>query len=249
MAVPTATIALERSVPYLLERGVEQTIEAPVRHGSTGALQAPLAGSSSVSVMRPGGDFLVSGAPVLVPSSTAQYTLTPGASETLGRGWEVRWSLSIGGVVYPFRVPAILMVWLPRNTVSVVDIYREVDELRHRVPPAQGPNGDDVGWQPQIDAAFHRLIRRLVDDGRDLSQLKDVQGAHNWLLYTSILNCLRAISYDAASDLAKKETTIAHDLRRAEGEFRLVFDNANDPDARTPGRPVTMLSPVGRPMW
>lgn len=246
MTVAVPTLAFTRPVPYLLERGKEQTLEAPVRHGATGTLQAPTAASSTFSLRRPGGDFLVSEGSVLVPSSTAQYTLTPSASETLGRNYEVQWDLDIDGVSYPIRVPAYMCDWVPRNMVSVIELYGVIPELRYRIPQAQGERGDNTGWQPQIDEAYYDLIQRLIDDGRDIWRLKDIVSARRWLLFTALKRCLLAIPFDANSNLASKEKSVIYELGRIEDDLRFVFED-EDAAVREAGRPVTRLAPVGRP--
>ena len=136
MAVRQATYAFARPAPYLLERGVAQTIQAPIRHGSAGSLVAP--DSGTITINRPDGTALVSGAAVTVSSSTASYDVTPSASETLGAGWDVLWTLVFDGTTYPvFRQSAYLVKYVPPNLISAQDLYTRVPELQHRVPQSQ----------------------------------------------------------------------------------------------------------------
>jgi hypothetical protein len=89
MALSPTRYAPSRRAALLIVRAVAQTLSAPVRHGASGALQAPVSGT--VTILRPDLTALVSGAVVTVTSSTATYSVTPAASETLGEGWTVQW--------------------------------------------------------------------------------------------------------------------------------------------------------------
>ena len=69
MGIRVATYAFARPVPYLFQQGVTETIQAPIRHGSTGALVVPTVAGSSVTITDPAGTEIVSGAAVAVSSS------------------------------------------------------------------------------------------------------------------------------------------------------------------------------------
>ena len=109
MTARTETYAPVRPIPYLLQIGVVQTIECPVRHGETGALVAP-DNTSKITVEKPDGTELVSSAVVTsVTGSVASYDLdlTSITTADLGTGWTIWWPLDFGGVTYPpFRFDA-----------------------------------------------------------------------------------------------------------------------------------------------
>jgi hypothetical protein len=234
-------------VPLLLVRGSAQRIEAPVRRGSTGALVAP--SSATVTITRPDGTAIVSGASCTISSSVAGYTLTPGASETLGAGWTVSWALAMtDGDMIPWREEAYLCEYVPPCSVSATDLYTVSPELRYRVPEAQGSGGTDEGWQPQIDAAYEDLLRQLMDDGHRPWQIRTVAGYHPWLLARSVQRCLEAIP-SAPGDTWETERRSAH--------FRMVSAAAGlriqyVEDAATTHRgagPVIRLCPPERAQW
>ena len=82
MGIRVATYAFARPVPYLFQQGVTETIQAPIRHGSTGALVAPTAAGSSVTITDPAGTEIVSGAmrsllPPRGPSAKAGRSFGP----------------------------------------------------------------------------------------------------------------------------------------------------------------------------
>lgn len=225
MPVRAETYAFARPVPYLLQRGTEQTIEAPIRHGATGSLVEPTASGSTVTITRPDGTELVSGASVTVSSSTAQYDVTPSASETLGPSWTVEWSLVIDSVTHRFRQSAFMCQYVPTNVISAIDLYEALPDLKAAVPQEQGERGSNVGWQPQIDSAFYAMVRKLIDDGRQVWKIREVTGAYDWLNAKARMLCIGAIRYGSDSTWAEKMKDAAMDLRRAEASWRIQYDD------------------------
>lgn len=247
MAERVATYALARAAPFFLERGAEQTITWPIRHGVDGSLVAP--DSGTVTIVRPNGTSLVSEAAVTVSSSTAQYTLTPAASEALGAGWDVRLTPVIDSVTYPtIRQSAYLCEYVPPNVISVLDLYEHLPELRHRVPQNQGANGDNTGWQPQIDAAYYEFLQRALDDGQRPWMIREVTGYREWLLTRAKILCVRAISHGPESSWAQELKQLHFDMQRAEARLRFQYSD-EDAKTRRTGSPVTRLAPVGRSAW
>lgn len=250
MAIREATYAFARPAPYLLERGAEQTITAPIRHGADGSLVAP--DSGTVTINRPDGTALVSGAAVTVSSSTATYTVTPAASEALGAGWDVLWTLTIAGVVYPtFRQSAYLVKYVPPMMVSARDLFTRIPELEHRVPQAQdaatrGGSGD--GWQPQIDEAYYELIRRLLADGREPWKIREATGYRDWLLTRALQLCVGTISFGPDSTWAQHGKALHFEMQRVTSALRFQYDD-EAAGIRRSGSPVIRLSAVGRPLW
>lgn len=250
MPVRVATYALARPAPYLLERGASQTIEAPIRHGSDGSLVAP--DSGTITIVRPDGTELVSDAAVTVASSTATYTVLPSSSETLGAGWEARWTLTIDGVVYPiYRNSAYLCEYVPPSVVSVLDLYTHIPELQHRVPQSQDVTtrgGSGEGWQRQIDEAYFELLRRMLDDGRKPWLIREVTGYREWLLTRALQLCVGAISFGPDSTWAQHAKRLYFELQRVEARFRIQYSTDNA-DTRQGGSPVIRLASAGRPVW
>lgn len=243
MATRVETYALALVAPYMLERGIAQTITAPIRHGATGALVAPTQLHSNVSVTRPDGTALASEAAVSVPSSTAQYELTPSASEVLGAGWTVVWSLVINGERYTYRQSAYLCEYVPRCTVSVLDLYRRVPELQGRVPAAQGDRGTGEGWQPQIDEGFGLMIQKILDNGHEPWRIREITGSREWLLTRILQLCVGAIGYGPDSTFAQRAKELAFDMKRAEAEWKIQYAD-DTPTLRRGGTPSFRLAPV-----
>lgn len=250
MTIRAASYALTRQVPYLLERGALQTLEAPIRHGKDGSLQAPDAGGT-ITILKPNAEELVSAQTITVSGGQATYALTPATTLALGAGYEVRWSLSFGGVAYPaFRLAAYLCEYVPHCPISVLDLFggEGIPELKYRVPQAQGSNGDDVGWQPQVDAAYFAFLRMLFDNGQKPWLLREATGYRQWVLTRALTLCVQGIQHGADSDWAQHAKAQAFAMKRAQAGLRLQYSD-DDASYRRGGSPLIRLSPAGRLTW
>ncbi len=241
----TETLAAVRPVPYLLERISSQVVTCPVRHGSTGALQAPASGT--LTVTRPDGTSFLSAGAVPVPASVATYTLASLASEDVGQGWTLVWSLTIDGVPYVFRFDAYLCTYIPHNPISVQELYDYEPELRHRVPQSQSSRGDGVGWQPQVDAAYYALIQWMVDSGHRFWTIRGMTGTREWLRTLVLMRCCRALSTAPDDAWSRKATDYRYEHKTAEAKLVFQFDS-DSAGTRRGASPVIRLAPVGRPL-
>ena len=248
MAVRAETYAPDRPVPYLVEREYTQTLQCPIRSTAEGALIEPTGGT--VTITDPSGVVLVDAAAVTVASSVAYYVLTLAAASALGEGYTVVWSLLIDGETYTFRLAAICCEYVPPNMVTAADLYggEGIPELRYAVPQAQGERGDDVGWAPQIDAAYYSFIRRLLSDGRPIWLVREPTGYREWLLAQALVNATRAIPSPEGSMWKQARTDAFHRMRRAEAGLRLQYSDEKS-STRKGGVPPIWLAPIGRPPW
>jgi len=261
MAVRSDTHALSRPVPYLLERAYSdaagtngQTIEAPVRSTGDGALVAPTAVGSTVTVLDASGNTIVDAAAVTVGGSVASYTFgasLPSSSASLGDGWSVIWSLVIAGEVYTFRQSAILCEYVPRNVITAADLYggEGIAELRYAVPQAQqdAPRGDGTGWGPQIDASYYDFIRKMLANGRPIWRSREPTGYREWLLSRSLQRAVETIPATEGSSWAEYRKRAYFRMRSAEASLRLQYDT-EDPSIRRPGAGPILMCAVSRPL-
>lgn len=246
MTLSATRYAPSRRAALLLVRAVAQTVSAPIRHGASGALQAPVSGT--ITILRPDGTALVSGAAVTVTSSTATYAVTPAASETLGEGWTVQWSLVMADGDFQWREEAFLCEWVPPNKISAINLYETCPELAHRIPERQGPSGTNEGWQPQIDMAYDELIQQLIDDGRRPWLIRSVTGYHQWLQARAIQIAIGTIP-TAMGDQWEGWRKQAHfEMLRVSGTFKIQYADES-PTIRRGGSPVIRLSPPERQLY
>jgi len=246
MTLRVATYAPTRPIEYLLEGAAGQTIQCPIQYGTDGIV-AP--DSGVITITKPDGTAFVSGAEVVVSSSIASYTLTPAASETLGDGWTVDWTLTFAGVAYPtYRYKAILCEYVPHCPIALGDLYTYEPELRHRIPQSQGDRGDNTGWQPQIDSGYYSLIEYLISNGRHVWEIRGMTGTREWLRTKILMLCCRALATSDNSVWARKATDYRYEHRLAVANLKIQY--TSDPASiRRGGSPVIRLAPVGRPVF
>lgn len=245
MATRAATYALARPIPYLLQQGGAQTIDFPVRHGATGALVAPTAAGSTVTIKRPAGTSFAAAQAVTVASSLASYDVASTAAEDVGDGWEVLLSLVIDGNTYPFRRNAYLCEYVPPCPISVADLYTAVPELRSQIPQAQDTNGTAEGWQPQIDAAYFEWLRELIGNGRKVWLLRSADDYFDRVLYRAAQMACDAVPAEEGSPWARLSKQMWRELERARGNVRLGYSD-EAVKTRLGGSPQTILAPPGR---
>lgn len=250
MAIRVDTYALALGIDHLIERGIAQTLTAPIRHGSTGALVAPSAGT--VTITRPDLTELVSAAAVTITDSTATYALSaPAATETPAAGWVVTWALTIGGNPYTFRHPAILCQYVPRCPVSVADMLTRVPSLLDREPQGQrstSRNGDGTGWQAQLDAAWYEWLRELKGNGRPIWRLKSAVDYFDRVLVRACQLAVQTIATGPEGAFVELSKQLYFDSTKAAAAVKLTYDD-DTTGLRRGASPIVRLAPVGRPSW
>ena len=123
--------------PEVLERGREQTIVLAV--STAGALAAPTAVGSTVSLLKPGGSFVFEAQPIAVVSDMASYTIPAGSlPDTLELGvlYQLRWQLVLpDGTTRTFRRSCSLARFQMCLPVSDEDITEgEYPDLLDQLP-------------------------------------------------------------------------------------------------------------------
>lgn len=244
MTVPLTTIALDRPVPLVLRRSTSSTVRWPLRYGSGAALVEVVEAGSTWTMLSPSGASLVAAAALSVVSGIAQATYTAASTVDLGEGYQVDAKIVLAsGGAFEVREQAIVVQYLPPCTVSEATLYKAWPELEHRVPQSQGPRGSGVGWQPQIDAAYEELIRRLLSDSRTPWTIVDAVGAHDWLLARAVQNCTSAITYSPDSPVGEAAKNWSFRARAADGALRFIRESAAIP-LREAATPAIRLAPL-----
>ena len=148
-------------MPYLLERGTDTTIEAPVY--LSGALVAPSSGT--VSVYDAGNVAIVDAAAVTITANVAEYTVTAATTngKPLGDGWRVEWSLTMTAGTINAVNEASCVRRIIRPMIGDVDVYRRVPALD---PSSASVIVSDTNFQGYIDEANTEVQLRLISAGR-----------------------------------------------------------------------------------
>ena len=150
----------------LLERGRDARLKAELYRD--GSLVAPTQAGSTVTVTNAAGVAVVDAQAVTVSASVATYTVAAAtlASETLGSGWVVTWSLVMpDGETYTYRRACALVRVVPSPVVVHADLYRRVrtldpahDDALHSLSASE--------IQDKLDEAWAEIQDELLKDAR-----------------------------------------------------------------------------------
>jgi hypothetical protein len=229
-------------LPVYLERGREQIISCPV-YDESSTLAAPDA-ADTVSVLRPDGTALVDAQTIAVVGSTATYTLTPAASETLAEGWQVVWNLTIGtDSQRAYKVDAALVRQVLHPMVTDAHLTQRHPELVDLYPEGS------TSFDGAISAAWTSIQIRLLQSGRRPYLVLSPWSLHEPLILLSLGYVFRALSTytvggDRYSDLS---ATYLKAYEDAWAQVNLTYDSDGDghPDEGEQGQsghPVIFLS-------
>ena len=139
-----------------IERGRTQTISCPTSRA--GATATPTSGT--VTISRPDGTVLVTGAVTVSGIATFSVTGATTTAEALGEGWLIEWALVMpDGITHTFRQDAALC----RRTLYPVISQ---DDLTQRHSDLPSLLGAAASYQPYIDEAFFTICTRLIGAGR-----------------------------------------------------------------------------------
>lgn len=147
-------------LPDLLERGRANTLRCPVVRSGV----IVTATSGTISILDAGGTEQVSAASCTISSEgVATYSYTPASTLSYGEGWEVRWDLLLdnGARVQATNECALVRARL-NCPVSDYDLYQRVSGLD---PSGAKPIHSQADFQSQLDLAWQRIERRLIEKG------------------------------------------------------------------------------------
>jgi len=244
MAERDDTYAPARPIPYLLGRVAAQTVSLPIRNGSAGTLVVPSAGTLAVTC--PSGT--VTAGTVTFPGDVATCDLSTMVGLSLGAGYTLVWTLTIGGVPYTYRFDAYLCDYVPASAISVLDLFSREPELKHRIPQSQAATtrgGSGEGWQVQVDEAYYDLIQTLLDRGESPWLIRGLTGLRAWLRSRALMLCCRALSTTTDDQWDRKAGVYFAEWKAADGSLAIQHDV--DPATMRTSRGPYRLAPVGRP--
>jgi len=145
-------------LPDLIERGRSNTLRCPVYRSA--AVATCTAGT--VTVLDAGGTSQVDEAAVTIVDGIATYAYSPATTLPYGEGWEVRWTLTVGGETVAATNDAALVRARLRCPVTDQDLYQRVSGLD---PNGANPIHSFDNFQSHIELAWQRIERRLIERG------------------------------------------------------------------------------------
>ena len=147
-----------QSMPRIIEQGVAQTLTLDVYDDATEAQQTATAGTLTASV---GGVAVLSAVSATLgpPASYALLAATT-ADSAIEASWHEVWSLTIGGIAYPFQRTGYLVrrAWHPTILdADLVDYHADLSTIR---PPSI------TTFEPYRRKAGEWIQRKLLQTGK-----------------------------------------------------------------------------------
>lgn len=146
--------------PEFIERGRTQVIQMPVY--SAGALVAPTAAGSTVTLVDAAGTAVWAATAITVTASIATLSVTTAllpTTQQLGEGYTLVWSLVIAGVTRVFRREAVVARYMVSCPVTQDDVTARHPRLLTDLGAAASVS---ARLQAVIDAAWGDVLRWLV---------------------------------------------------------------------------------------
>lgn len=241
MAILGTTYTARQQLPDLIERGRDNTIQAPIY--SAGALVAPSSGT--VSVFDGSNTALVSAAVVSIVSSVAQYTLTTAAlaDQSLSDGWRIEWSLVMpDGVTHSHRTDAALVRSAPHIPITDIDLFR--------ISSALDPNGSaaitsSTDYQNYLDESWVQIQSRLIERGRRPWLIISSSALRESALYLTLALIYEDLATRLSDTYEQRADRYRQQYEAAWSRLRVVYDEDDDGSADTSRRgaaPTVWLS-------
>lgn len=149
-----------QSGPEVIEAGQDNVITLPV--GRDGALVAPTALGSSITIWNAENVKTHTAAAITVTASIATFTVTNAslAGQVNSDGWRIEWALEIAGEVSTFRRDAALVYRRLYPVVADADLLRLHTDLSRRMPSTE------TSYQDYLDECWATIEGRLIATGK-----------------------------------------------------------------------------------
>jgi hypothetical protein len=221
--------------PERYERARANTFDCEV--WLDGALVAPTAAGSSLTIYDRAGTAVVSAAAVTVTGSIAEVTAGAQVEKSYEDGWVWEWSLVMAGVLRVFRNTGALVRNDMAPPATDQDLYEVVSALD---PAGHAPITRETTFQTKLDKAWVTIWKRIERDVRHPWRI--INAAE--LLDSQVLLTLALIFEDLSTrlNLAHAETAKMY-RAQFDDEFAgvaLIYDEGDDgqgdPDNKRAGR-------------
>ena len=217
----------DASLPYWLVRGRDTSISIGLVNDETGDDAAPSA--STCSLFEPDGtEHVIAGASVSGGRLTATVlTADVPASTELSSLWVVRWTGTVGGIVYTFEVPAHIVRREPLAPVVPDDLRQ-----RHQVLRTLRTRDKTTGQilSDSIRVAFNDWLRRILDAGKDPERVMNSSGCFNFVANAAMAQAFldAASSLNSSGQLGELGAFYSRLAEKAWNTAKLTYDSDGD---------------------
>lgn len=227
MPVTTSAAAftvVRQAAPDLIVRNRQNAVEVELEVDGA----APTIDSATVSLLKPDGTAVVSNEAATVVGGRATYTIPaatlPSTLTPIGEGWQLVWSLTIGGVAQPLIDREAALILRPLHPV-ITDV-----DLEDSYPDISRDRGSVASLLQWRNEAWKRIIGRLIQTGHITYQIKSgwvFREAHIeatlWLFYRWL-----AKNQPASGDWMELANTHRDNYHAAYDRINFTVDRDND---------------------
>lgn len=222
---------VEYTPRFLTPTYLEQARDNPLNLGvyRDGALAAPTALGSSISVYSADNVEVVSAAAIALAGSQATYTVLASAltSQTLGSGWRIEWTLVMPDTyTHLYRADASLVRVRLNPVITDLDLVARHSDLAALRPSTM------TSYQGYIDEAWRDIVGRLESVGRRPYLVISPEALRPIHLYRTLSMVFR--DFGGTGDPENKWNALAEyyekQYSQAWSTLSLVYDERNTGD-------------------
>ena len=224
-----AEVAYTARIPYpdVIERGRQQTVALEMYRD--GALAAPTASGSTLTIYKPDGTKLVDAGAITVTSSIATYTLTAlvlAETIALGERYLQEWSLVMpDGSTRTYRRTMAVARRALFPVITDADLTAEYADLVTQLA------GLYSSLQPLIDEAWKRIIRAAIRKGVLTYTVMDAEAFADWHRELTHFLAFKAL-YRATNNDRHRELFQWHSAKADAEAARMNFTEDADHDGK-----------------
>lgn len=237
------------SLPYWLVRGRTTPIRVEVYDDETGDPAAPSAATCTL-VEPDGTEHVLAGASVSGHTLSADVTSAEvAADEALSARWVVRWTATIGGIVYTAENPAHVVRREPLSPVVAEDLRTRHQVLR-TLRTRDKTNGRLL--TEAIRDTWEGVLRRILHAGRDPERIMSSHNLFDIVLYGAMSQAFLdgASSLNSTGQLGELGAFYAQRFEKSWNTLKLDYDKDGDgraaQDEKNRGGPAVLFAGVRR---
>lgn len=235
--------------PRFIVRNVAETIELRVYRD--GALVTPSA--VTVSVYDANKTAVVDAQSATVSASVASYTIPAAttADLSLGQGWLIKWTATVGGqVINPINDAALVRRQL-YPVVTDLDLFRRASSLD---PSSATVITSLTTYQSYLDEAFLEIQNRLINTGRRPNLVISPYSLRDVHLYLTLALIFEDLSTRLNEAYELRAQQYRSHYERCWGEIKMLIDTddsgeADDIHHRSAANPTVWLGGRGGTRW
>ena len=221
--------------PTLIPRGQDTTVTVDVEHGGS----APTVSAVTFSLWDSAGNVIVDAASASESSGTLSYTVTAASTtgETLGQGFLLKFSATIGGDQHDFYNDAALTLarlYPPIGTTDLTNRYSRLAAL-------QTTGASDL--QKFITDAWTELTTKFYSEGLPFWRMRTPSALRKWLTVQAVVYALDdlALVLGDGGPYREEARRLEDTLPRLYNQIRSLMDTDEDNSVQHQQQPAASV--------